>query len=344
MIFTCVEFIGAPFLSMLFSNHPTVSSISSDYFSYRILGLPFLSICLVVRGFWSGLSQPMRYLKVIVFIHGLNIFLNYVFIFGNFGLPPLGAAGAGLSSTLSLIIGTIIYLYDIRSYLRLQPLLRNINRGILSEFEWLVRLALPTAIQQFIFATGFSVFYWILGQIGINELALGNVLVNIILIGILPGVGFGMATMTLVSESLGNGDMKNTHYWPFRVAKIAVMIIGPLCLFIMFFPTLVLRPFIIDPHLLQQAINPLRLDCLGVLFEVGALIFMNALNAVEQTKLVACLSSICQWLFFLPLAYGIGVLLNFGFMGIWFIWAIYQFLQLVLFAGIWQRRYGRASK
>ena len=74
------------FLVSLFSKEPTISQIGNDYLSYRIIGLPFFSICLVIRGFWNGFSSPIRYLLVIVGIHTLNVMLNFLFIFGTFGV------------------------------------------------------------------------------------------------------------------------------------------------------------------------------------------------------------------------------------------------------------------
>ena len=145
-------------------------------------------------------------------------------------------------------------------------------------------MSIPIAFQQIIFAAGVTCFYWILGQISTDAMAIGNVLVNIILVAILPGVGLGMATMTLVSESLGKKKRQLAFAWPNQVLRVSVFIIGTFSVITFIFPTVILRPFIADAELLKQAILPMRLDSIGVLFEVGAIIFMNALNGADQTK------------------------------------------------------------
>ena len=155
----------------------------------------------------------------------------------------------------------------------------------------------PIAFQQIIFAAGVTCFYWILGQISTDAMAIGNVLVNIILVAILPGVGLGMATMTLVSESLGKKKRQLAFAWPNQVLRVSVFIIGTFSVITFIFPTVILRPFIADAELLKQAILPMRLDSIGVLFEVGAIIFMNALNGADQTKIVAWSSSLLHWFF-----------------------------------------------
>ena len=58
------------------------------------------------RGFWNAVDLNQVYLKTMVSMHILNIFLNYLFIFGNFGAPELGVEGAALASSVSLIFGS----------------------------------------------------------------------------------------------------------------------------------------------------------------------------------------------------------------------------------------------
>ncbi|MBI60008.1 hypothetical protein CL657_02175 [bacterium] len=321
----------------LFSSEKEVLIVAEDYYRFRLLGLPFLTFCLVIRGFWNGLSDPKRYLAVIVLIHSLNVIFNYCFIFGKFGFPAMQAAGAGLASTLSLIIGAMIYGFDCRAYLNLSSFL-NLSKDILKKaLKWLLDLGIPTSIQQFFFALGVAVFYWLLGQLGTVEMAIGNVLVNIVLVGILPGVGLAMATMTLVSQSLGEKKLVDMFYWPFYVSLLAVFGIGAMVLVALFFPTIVLRPFILDDSVLQRAILPLRLDAVGVFFEVLALIFMHALNGIDRTRFVMVVSIVCQWLFLLPVAYCLAVVLGYGLEGAWLSWLFFQVIQLLVFFVTWFR-------
>lgn len=73
----------------------------------------------------------------------------------------------------------------------------------------MIQLSLPAAIQQFLFATGFTVLFWIIGQIGTNELAAANVLVNLVMIGILPAMSLGLTATTLVAQALGRKEISD---------------------------------------------------------------------------------------------------------------------------------------
>ena len=324
IVVTSITLILSTQLTALFSDNITVATIGDDYLRYRILGLPFFAICLVIRGFWNGMETPMRYLKVIILIHSLNILLNIGFIFGYFGFPTLGAAGAGLASSIALVIGAIIYLIDARHYVFI-----TLNKTqFLHHIQWLKSLSIPISLQQIAFAGGIATFYWILGQLGPNAMAIGNVLVNILLIAILPGVALGLTTMTLVSESLGKKDYFSARAWPLKVAKFGALIIGLFSMVVFLFPTMILKQFISDPTLITMGIIPIRLDAIGVFLEVGALIFMHALYGADKTKIVAIISTVLHWLFYLPGAYYCGVVLDFGINSIWIFYTLFQLFQL----------------
>ena len=66
-----------------------------------------------------------------------------------------------------------------------------------------MRLGLPNSIQQLLFAAGFAMLFWIIGKVGTEELAVANVLVNIPLLAVLPGIGFGIGAASLAGQSLG---------------------------------------------------------------------------------------------------------------------------------------------
>ena len=149
---TVVAVAGICFADVLvgfFSTDVNVLIMAEQYYSYRIWGLPFLCGCLVVRGFFNGLSRPMRYLKVVIIMHGLNIGLNYVLIYGHFGFPAMGAQGAGLASSLSVFVGALMYAVDCRKFIRFKQFLSHARSVIVDNSQWLIRLSGPAAIQQF---------------------------------------------------------------------------------------------------------------------------------------------------------------------------------------------------
>ncbi len=157
------------------------------------------------------------YLRTLLVMHACNIVLNWALIFGHFGLPALGVAGAGIGSAIATFIGSVLYFFQGWKLARSNGFLRGLpDRATMLS---MLRLSVPTGIQQFFFAAGLTAFFWILGKVGTAELAASNVLVQLLLVAILPGLGSGMAAASLVSQSLGRKDPDDAMAWGWDVGK-----------------------------------------------------------------------------------------------------------------------------
>ena len=115
----------------------------------------------------------------------------------------------------------------------------------------MLKLAVPSSIQLFFFAAGFTAMFWIVGLVGTKEVAAANVLINLVLVAILPGLALGLAAASLVGQALGAGDAHAAHRWGWDVAKVAAVIMGSLGVPALLFPELILGVFILLSSLLR---------------------------------------------------------------------------------------------
>jgi len=180
--------------------------------------------------------------------------------------------------------------------------------------------------------------FWIVGQIGTPELAAANVLVNITLLAVLPGIGFGLAATTLVSQALGRKEPEDAHRWAWDVYKVAARLFLVLAVPMLLVPGPILAFFLRDPHLVEIARVPLQLVGLGILLDGLGLVLMHALLGAGATGLVMKVSVGFQWLLFLPVAYVLGPLLGYGLTAVWLGMTLYRSLQTGVFVVAWQRR------
>ena len=122
------------------------------------------------RGFWNGVNKASYYMGTLVVMHIVNILLNYLLIFGKLGFPEMGAAGAGFASAIAAFMGTGIYFFLGFRHARPQGFLTR--RPSRSSVQTLVRISIPSSIQQLFFSAGFLTLYWIVGKVGTAELAI----------------------------------------------------------------------------------------------------------------------------------------------------------------------------
>ena len=150
-------------------------------------------------------------------------------------------------------------------------------------------------------------------------------------------MGIGDAAASLVGQALGRGDPDDAKAWGWDVAKLATVVVGVMSLVGLFFPDLLLRPFLHDPETLALARLPLRFLAATMSLDTLGMVLMNALTGVGDTKRVMYIGIAFQWLIFLPLVYLLGPILGFGLVVIFATQAAYRALQALTFASMWQR-------
>ncbi|MEQ6917457.1 MATE family efflux transporter [Halomonas aquatica] len=326
----------APGLLALINQDPAVNAVAVEYFRWRVVSLIPVAMIFCFRGYWNGIQQTGVYLRIILVMHAINVIASLGLIFGLAGLPAMGASGAGAGTSLSLFVGLAIW--------AMLSLRRATESGFLADWPrrltlvTTLRLATPHSFQQLWFAAGYAVLFWILGRIDTASVAVGHVLVNLSLLLILPGVGLGMAAMSLVGQALGRQAHGEAHRWGWDVVRLAWCCLAALGLPMLLFPEAVLGLFLHDPALLDLGRLPLQLTALMIVLDAAALVFAQALLGAGANRTVMTTTLTLQWLVFLPMAWWVGVVLDQGLLGIWWVQLGYRCLNSAWFVLIWQRR------
>lgn len=328
--------LAAPWIVDLLTDDPAVAAIARDYFEWRVLAVCAVGLNFSFRGYWNGSHRSGMYLRILLGMHLFNAALSYCLIHGLFGLPALGAEGSGLGTCIALYLGSLVYAVQTWRVARPNGFLRRRPKAI--EFRVLLRLALPNSLQQFLFASGITLLFWIIAQVGTAELAVAHVLINLTLLLILPAVGLGMAATTLVSHSLGEGDVDAAQRWGWEVVRIATLGLALLGMPFWLFPAQILELFVADPALIELGTWPLRLTGVGMVLDAGALVLTQALLGAGASRTVMAVSLGNQWLVCLPLTYLLGPVLGYGLLAIWSLYILQRGLASALFALMWQRR------
>ena len=315
---------------------PAVAEAGVPYLQWRLVAVALVGMNFSFRGYWSAVKLTRLYLYTLLWMHALNILFSWTLIYGHFGFPALGTSGAGIGTSLAIAVGTATYFWHASRHAKSHGFLHGLPSR--EQVRSLLRLGMPTCIQQLLFSGGFTMLFWIVGQIGTGELAIANVLVNITLLAVLPGIGFGLAATTLVSQALGRKDPDDAHRWGWDVYWVAARLFIVLAVPMLLLPQPILAFFLRDPLLVEIGTLPLRLVGLGILVDGLGLVLMHALLGAGATGLVMKVSVGFQWLLFLPLAYVLGPMLGLGLTAVWLCMTLYRALQSAVFVVAWQRR------
>lgn len=329
-------FFYAPQILSLLIDDPAVLHEGIPYLQARFAGIWAIGLNFSYRGYWSAIKRTDLYLRTLLIMHSLNILLNYTLIFGNFGLPELGTLGAGIGTSISLTLGTFYYHYLATSHTKHFGYLEHIARW--TTLKQIFKISLPSSVQQLFFAAGFTALFWIVGQVGTNELAAANAITNVMLVGVLPCLGLGIGAATLVGQALGRGEPQDAYTWGWDVSKLALIFSIFLGIVFYLFTDPIMGIFLQEQEALDAARIPFRISAAVIIIDSIGLVMLNALNGAGSTHSTMYVSLASQWLLFLPAAWYLGPVLGHGLTVIWFAYGIYRVLQTAALIWLWQAR------
>lgn len=150
-------------------------------------------------------------LIAVVLGNALNVFLNWVFIFGNLGAPPLGAYGASISTTIGryVMTGVLVAL----SWSAMRPMLRPWRPGAM---QWapvgrMLRIGLPIGVHQFFEVVAFGGALALIGLLGTIPLAGHEITISLASLTYMVPLGINAAAAVLVGRAIGGGDAEKAR-------------------------------------------------------------------------------------------------------------------------------------
>ena len=301
-----------------FSKNPAVTTVGGAYMKYQFLGLPFFLLIVSYRGFFSGIGHTKVFLLSAIVINVFNILFNYLFIFGAFGFPKMELAGAGLGSSVSMVLGWLFlvgvtFLGDYRKQYRYYSHF-HLSREVIWQ---IVKMSLPVSMQNILILLGFLVFVAITGIIGISAQAASQVVISALFISIMPSFGFGLAGQTLVGQSLGKGDTLLAKRYGYETAKLGTIFTIVVGVVFVFVPDAVLTVITNNADVIAAARPVLQIAGVAQIFYASGIILANAIQAGGSTVFVMYIEVLTHWVIFLPLTYILGVRLGGGLVGAW---------------------------
>jgi multidrug resistance protein, MATE family len=326
-------FIGMTFAGPLFgllNDDPTVVSLGAGYLAARFAGTPFTAANVAFRGYWNGTNRSVVYLFTIVIMHVVNIVLDWGLIFGNLGLPKMGVAGAGWATSISVAVGTVLYLGLGLTLARGGGFLRLL--GLAKTIPTVLRLSIPAGFQQLLFSAGFVMFFYIAGQVGTRTLAASTVLINLALVCVLPGVGLGLAGASLVGQALGRKDFADARRWGWEVVGLGSIVMGSLGLVLALGNRLWLGMLTDSQETIALAVVPLMIFGGAQFLDGVGVVLTNVLVGVGDVMWAFALNFVAQWVLFLPVAWFFAVHLEHGMIALWLGMAGYRAILATLLA------------
>jgi MATE family multidrug resistance protein len=205
----------------------------------------------------------------------------------------------------------------------------------------MLNISIPSSFAQLFFALGMTAFMSLLARASTQTAAASKVLMDLVIAGLLPALGFGMAGTTLVSQALGAKDHDDARLWGWQVARVAFVCVTLIALPVALFPEAVLGGLLKDQSTLELARTPLRLVAFTIGFDAVGMVLQNCLLGAGDSRRVMVATLLTQWVVLLPLVAFMVLVLHMGMREVWTLQVSYRILLALVFAYMW--RQGRWS-
>lgn len=312
----------------LYTQDAAVQGLAREYLFWSFLGLPIYLLNWVLTKFLLSI-QKTKFIGISAnFVVALNIFLNWVFIFGGLGVPAMGVVGSAIATLLARVVSLAVYaVYSAVQARRIFPAerVRGSRRTLLKD---ILSIGFPMSMANLIEIAGWVVFVGFIGRLGTASLATHEIGLKIKDVAFLPGYALGEISTNLVGESLGKGEPKEARAYVNVALRLAVIVMGVFGLLFFFFAEWLAGLFTQDPEVIKLAGGLLRIMALYQMFDAILIVFRGALNGLKDIKYVRNVILVAWWVVLLPLAWLFAYVLNWGVAGAWL-----AFLGFAVFAG-----------
>lgn len=315
---TAVQFAFIPVMYRL--GQPTeVVDAALPYYRYVACSMIPLMIYGAFKQFLEGVGNTSTAMIVVIGCNALNIFLNWVFIYGHCGFGAMGAAGAGLSTLVSRVAmpaAIVAYFFLSR---RMRPYVESLSKVRCSGARiWqLFKMGLPIAMQMTMEGSAFVITSIMMGWIGTVEIAANQITTTLSNAAFMVVMGISSAATIRISHAYGAGDWRQLRM--IAVSSYHVGLVWNLLAATVFISLRRVLPTIFTPDEAVVGIAS-SLLVLSAMFQISdglQIISVGILRGMKDVGITMMIAFLAYIVINLPVGYLCAFVFGWGPEGLW---------------------------
>lgn len=279
-------------------------------------------LAMVLKSYLAALERTQVVFWVTVLAAGVNALANYALIFGHWGAPELGVAGAAIASVSTQVVTVAAMAVYARAVLPEHGIFVRLWRA---DWEMLARvfaLGLPIGFTTLAEVSLFSASAFMMGWLGEVPLAAHGIAITVASGAFMIHLGLGNVATIRAGNALGRGDRAHMARGALTVTGLSLGVAVLTSVFFILFPEAIISLFLdagdpARPQILEIGVVLLALAALFQLVDGAQAIALGLLRGIQDTRVPFVMAALSYWGVGVTVSYGLGFGLGWGGTGIW---------------------------
>lgn len=338
IIISILVFLVSSKLFVFLKASPELIPIGKSYMKI-VGGTIFLqAILMTFTAILRSYSLTKICMSVTLVMNITNVIFNYIFIFGNFGMPELGVSGAALGTVISKIIALVILFYKVY-----KVILYKFNLNLFKPFPKdqlinILKVGVPSAAEQISYNLSQLAITSFVNMISIESMSAKSYLTTIVSFAFIFSVALGQGASILIGQFVGNRENDKAYNLCAYCIKISIVVSIIISLGIILFRNGIMSLITNNQSIINIACNVLLIE---ILLEPGKainIVGINGLRATGDVKFPVYIGVISMWIFGVGMSYILGIKMGLGLIGIWIGFALDEWVRAILVLIRWKSR------
>ncbi|MGR3764692.1 MATE family efflux transporter [Rossellomorea sp. NS-SX7] len=296
-----------------------VHRVAKEYLIALSIGMIPLFIYNVLRSFIDALGLTRVTMFITLLSLPINVFLNYILIFGKLGIPAMGGVGAGYASAITYWVITIIAFWVIHTK---SPFLeffifRSLQKPNISKWKEIFRIGVPIGLSIFFEVSIFSAVTLLMSEYKTAVIAAHQAALNFASFLYMIPLSISMALTIVVGFEVGAKRLKDAKIYSWMGVSIALILAVCYGVILYVFRTEISYLYTDDPYVLELIGHFLLYAVFFQLSDAIQAPVQGALRGYKDVNITFIMALISYWVIGLPLGYLLANYTNFGPYGYW---------------------------
>lgn len=326
---------------------PAVMQVTQPYLRVLNFSVPFLLLFFGFRRYLQSINTARPIMITLLTANLVNIFGNWIFVFGNLGAPKMGAEGSAWATFLSrafmaAVLGAIIWRND--------PQLPHVTwKPDFARVKELLRLGMPAAGQMGLETGVFAVVTVLIGKLGATALAGHQIALQTVSMTYMMPLGISSAAAVRVGHAIGRGDREGMARAGWTALGLGAVVMSCAAIALLVFPFWIARLFTPEADVIAAGMVLLRIAAFFQLFDGLQVVATGALRGAGDTRTPMLCHFTGYWVIGLPLGWWLcfkrvassqGPVVRMGAAGLWIGLSVGLVVIGIVLVEVWRRRAG----